>query len=231
MENTTHTIALVSFFVSLIAVAIIHPYLVRFAKAKNIVDNPNTRKLQLHPVPVLGGLAIAFGIAAGLLVDSLFCDISPLFTPILCMIIMTYIGVIDDVLDLSPIVRLFVQVGTVLIIIYAGNGLSLDNFHGLWGFTMLPEWVSTPLTIVAVVGIINALNLIDGVDGLFSAFCITKPLLRCLRPGRACITTAWPASCHAVSSRSCWGMTRLFFSGPAITLISASLRSAMVMNF
>jgi UDP-N-acetylmuramyl pentapeptide phosphotransferase/UDP-N-acetylglucosamine-1-phosphate transferase len=173
MENTTHTIALVSFFASLIAVAIIHPYLVRFAKAKNIVDNPNTRKLQLHPVPVLGGLAIAFGIAAGLLVDSLFCDISPLFTPILCMIIMTYIGVIDDVLDLSPIVRLFVQVGTVLIIIYAGNGLSLDNFHGLLGFTMLPEWVSTPLTIVAVVGIINALNLIDGVDGLFSAFCIT----------------------------------------------------------
>lgn len=173
MENTTQTIALTSFFASLLAVTIVHPYLVQFAKAKNIVDNPNTRKLQLHPVPVLGGLAIAFGIATGLLIDSLFYDISSLFTPILCMIIMTYIGVIDDVLDLSPRIRLFMQVATVLIIIYAGDGIALDNFHGLWGIGSLPEWVSTPLTVVAVVGIINALNLIDGVDGLFSTFCIT----------------------------------------------------------
>ena len=61
-------LTLITFTTSFVGVALIHPYLVRFAKAKNIVDNPNTRKLQLRPVPVLGGLAIFFGIVAGVLV-------------------------------------------------------------------------------------------------------------------------------------------------------------------
>lgn len=163
---------LITFATSFIGVAIIHPYLVKFAKTKNIVDNPNTRKLQLRPVPVLGGLAIFFGIVAGLLAAHTLIDSSELFVIISAMMIMTYIGALDDVLDISPIIRLIAQIITVLILIYIG-GLSLNNFHGLWGINALPEWVYVPLTIVSVVGIINALNLIDGADGLFSIFCIS----------------------------------------------------------
>lgn len=165
-------LTLITFATAFVGVAIIHPYLVRFAKAKNIVDNPNTRKLQLRPVPVLGGLAIFFGIVAGLLAAHTMIDSSQLFVIISCMMIMTYVGALDDVLDISPIIRLISQIITVLVLIYIGD-LSLNNFHGLWGIGSLPQWVSTPLTIVAVVGIINALNLIDGADGLFSIFCIT----------------------------------------------------------
>ena len=168
----TLLLTLITFSTAFISVALIHPFLVRFAKAKNIVDNPTTRKLQLRPVPVLGGLAIFFGIVAGVLVAHTMIDSSELFVIISCMMIMTYIGALDDVLDISPIIRLIAQIITVLILIYIGN-FSLNNLHGLWGVTALPEYIYVPLTIFAVVGIINALNLIDGADGLFSIFCIT----------------------------------------------------------
>lgn len=49
------------FITSLIAVlgvCWIHPRLVAIALDKNIVDNPDARKLQRKPVPVLGGIAV-----------------------------------------------------------------------------------------------------------------------------------------------------------------------------
>ncbi len=168
----TILLTLIVFITAFAGAAIIHPYLVRFAKTKDIVDNPNTRKLQLRPVPVLGGLAIFFGIVMGLIAANIVADTTPLFVVVGCMMIMTYVGALDDVLDISPIVRLVWQIVTVLILIYIGD-FSLNNFHGLWGIEALPQYISTPLTIIAVVGIINALNLLDGADGLFSIFCIS----------------------------------------------------------
>ena len=162
----------ITFVTSFIGVAIIHPYLVKFAKAKNIVDNPNTRKLQLRPVPVLGGLAIFFGIVAGLLAARTVIDSSELFVIISAMMIMTYVGALDDVLDISPKIRLIAEVAVILVLMYIG-GFSLNNFHDLWGIGTLPEWATVLVTIVAVTGIINAINLIDGADGLFSIFCMS----------------------------------------------------------
>ena len=168
----TLLLTLITFAVAFVGVAVIHPYLVRFAKAKNIVDNPNTRKIQLRPVPVLGGLAIFFGIVVGMLAAHTVVSCAEIFVILACMMIMTYVGALDDVLDISPVIRLIAEVAVILILIYIG-GFSLNNFHGLWGIGALPEWVAVLITIVAVTGIINAINLIDGADGLFSIFCMS----------------------------------------------------------
>ena len=160
---------LIPFCVSFVASAVIHPSLVRFARMKNLVDNPNIRKLQIRPVPVLGGIGVFFGIMLGLVGACAVVDCSSLFVIFGCMLLMMYVGAMDDMLDISPFVRLAAQIMVVLILIYI-DGLSLDDFHGLWGIDALPAVASVPLTIFAVVGIINALNLIDGVDGLFSTF-------------------------------------------------------------
>ena len=163
-------LAIIPFVVSFTAVVILHPLLVRFAKEKNIVDNPNTRKLQQHPVPVLGGIAIFFGVIIGVVSGCVFVDCSSLLAIFAAIMIMTYVGAIDDVLDISAGVRFVAQIISVLILMYASD-LSLNNFHGLWGIGYLPDVVTVGLTIVAVVGIINSLNLIDGVDGQFSLYC------------------------------------------------------------
>ena len=40
----------------------IHPKVLKIAIMKNLVDNPDARKLQRNPVPVMGGIAVFFGI-------------------------------------------------------------------------------------------------------------------------------------------------------------------------
>ena len=167
---------ILSFLVAILSVHWIHPRLVRIALDKNIVDNPNARKLQRRPTPVLGGIALFFGSVIGLGCASITCDCSELFIVVVAMMIMLYTGTMDDILDLSPALRFLIEIGTVLLLIFVG-GYTLNDFHGLWGLNQIPQGVAIPLTVFAAVGIINAINLIDGVDGLSSGYCILTSLL------------------------------------------------------
>ena len=165
------------FITSLIAVlgvCWIHPRLVAIALDKNIVDNPDARKLQRKPVPVLGGIAVFFGTVIGLGCAGIACDCSDLFIVVVAMMIMLYTGTLDDILDLSPALRFLVEIGTVLLLVFVG-GYTLDDFHGLWGLGQIPREVAIPLTVFAAVGIINAINLIDGIDGLATG--VTMPVM------------------------------------------------------
>ena len=167
--------ALIGFLSALVAallvVSFMHPKVVKFAKRRNVVDNPNARKLQKNPIPVMGGVAVFFGLIAGLCVSTIFFDINTLLPMFVAMSVMLCVGVADDVSGLSPWLRFAIEIVMVFMIMFITN-MSLNNLHGLWGYTELPNWISIPLTIVAVVGMINAINLIDGVDGLSSGFCI-----------------------------------------------------------
>lgn len=167
---------ILSFLVAILSVHWIHPRLVRIALDKNIVDNPNARKLQRRPTPVLGGIGVFFGLVIGLGCASITCDCSEFFIVVVAMMIMLYTGTMDDILDLSPALRFLIEIGTVLLLIFVG-GYTLNDFHGLWGLNQIPQGVAIPLTVFAAVGIINAINLIDGVDGLLSGYCILTSLL------------------------------------------------------
>lgn len=156
------------FLIALLAVFYIHPKLVKVAKLKNFVDQPNARKLQKKPVPILGGVAVFFGIFMSI-ACSASAHSSSLFVLFMAMLLMLYLGTIDDALDLKPSFRLIIQIGTMLALIYIG-GYKIDNLHGLWGIYALPGAVAVALTVVSGVGIINSINLIDGVDGLSSGF-------------------------------------------------------------
>lgn len=163
---------LIAFFAAMIGVIWIHPRLVKIALQKNIVDNPNARKLQRTPVPVLGGVAVFFGIVLGIALASTYVNCAALMTVVAAMMIMLYTGTMDDILDLSATLRFAVEIGVVLLIIYACD-ISINSFHGLWGIGIIPDGIAIPLTIFAAVGIINATNMIDGVNGLSSGYCIT----------------------------------------------------------
>ena len=159
------------FVVALLASAWVFPMVLNISLIKNIVDNPDARKLQRVPVPVLGGMVVVFGVLVALCVCQLFVDCSSLFTVVLAMLLMLFLGTMDDILEISAVVRFVLEILVALMIVYT-CGYSLDNLHGLWNVGMLSSWVSLPLTLVTVVGIINAINLIDGVDGYSSGYCI-----------------------------------------------------------
>lgn len=162
--------------VSIAAVSIIHPLLVKIALQKHIVDEPNARKLQERPVPTMGGIAVFFGIAVGMACLCFTGICSSLFVVIISMLVMLYLGTIDDMLDISPTVRFIIQIFTVLLLVYAG-GYCLDDLHGLWGFDHISWYLAVPLSVVSAVGIINAMNMIDGVDGLSSGLCMMYCLI------------------------------------------------------
>lgn len=168
---TSLTVLSTAFCISLLLVGWIHPRIVRIAKDKAIVDNPDARKLQKEPVPVLGGVAVFFGTVIGLGLASYATDCSVLLTAIVAMTIMLYTGTMDDILNLSPSLRFVIEIVTVCGLIFI-DGFRIDDFHGLWGLHEIAVGYAVPLTLFAAVGIINAINLIDGVNGLSSGYCI-----------------------------------------------------------
>ena len=112
---------LIPFVVAFLSVCWIHPRLVKLAYLKGIVDNPDFRKLQRSPVPVLGGCAVFFGISLGLGIVSPFFDSSQLPIIMAAMTLMLYIGTMDDILNLSPGFRFFVEVLCLVLLVVAGG--------------------------------------------------------------------------------------------------------------
>lgn len=175
METSVDSIHLsyifISFLISLISSWFIFKYVLRIAKMKNIVDNPDARKLQRVPVPVLGGVVVYFGIIVSMIFSELMISTSSFYAVMGAMAIMLYVGTMDDVLSLPWYTRFIVQIMIVLILIGVNN-YSLNYFHGLWNLYAVPDYIAISLTVFACVGIINAINLIDGVNGLSSGYCI-----------------------------------------------------------
>ena len=159
------------FVLALAITAFIHPFIVRMAKSRNMVDEPDGRKLQRTPIPVMGGMAVFFGIVMGAGATSTFFNTYALFTCIITLTMMMYIGMLDDMIGLSPVLRLVLQMAMVAFIIKMDR-TSINDLHGVFGIWQLPVYVSLPLSFIACCGIINSINLIDGVDGLSSGYCI-----------------------------------------------------------
>ena len=156
---------------SMLLVFWIHPMIVKTALLKDIVDKPDYRKLQKKPVPVLGGVAVYWGIVIGAGITSMVFHSHALLTSIVALTVMIYIGTLDDIQGLSPTLRLVIEILVVAFVAYMDQS-SMNHFHGLFGIEKLPVYLSAPLCIVGSVGIINAINMIDGVDGLSSGFCM-----------------------------------------------------------
>ena len=148
----------------------IHPKVLKIAIMKNLVDNPDARKLQRRPIPNLGGPAVFFGIIIGLCSSQTMFNSPNAFMLMAAMLIMLYTGIMDDILGLTPRLRFIIEI-LIICWLMSVNKASISCFYDLWGVDTIPLWISYPLTIFACVGIINAINLIDGVNGLSSGFC------------------------------------------------------------
>lgn len=146
-----------------------YPRVLSFAIRHRIVDNPNARKLQRVPVPVMGGTAVFVGVLVATVVGYICLRDTRLLWSLLLLFIMYLIGVWDDVKDISAYFRFLVEILVVWAAI-AVLHIQINDFHGLWGIHQLPESISIPLSFIAGVGIINAVNLIDGVDGYCSYY-------------------------------------------------------------
>lgn len=162
---------IILFLLSFCATSWIFKKVLKIALMKNIVDNPDARKIQRQPVPVLGGIAVFFGMLISLVVCNAYFNANWILVVMGLMVVVLYIGTLDDILSLSPALRFCLEV-LVIVVMITCNDNAINNFHGLWGVWWIPEWTSLLVTVISCVGIINAINMIDGVNGLCSGYCI-----------------------------------------------------------
>ncbi|MUL09186.1 UDP-N-acetylglucosamine--undecaprenyl-phosphate N-acetylglucosaminephosphotransferase [Aliivibrio fischeri] len=149
------------FLVSFISLFIMR----KVAKRIGLVDKPNERKHHKGVIPLIGGISIFTTLCIGLL---LFLPVTEtLIMYLACAAVLVVLGAFDDYFDVSFKIRLIVQTGISLVIIFAG-GHSLHNLGFLMGSEtiMLSSAVSGFITILGVIGAINAFNMVDGIDGL-----------------------------------------------------------------
>ncbi len=143
------------------------PFARRLSVLCGCFDQPDgERKLHRYPVPYFGGLAILTGFAVSLLLFA-FMLTGMLCSEILvmaaggCMICL--VGLIDDIYDIRPVVKLVLQ--TLIAVFTAYYGFSIE-YITLFGYTVRLGVLAVPLTAAWIVVIVNAVNLIDGLDGL-----------------------------------------------------------------
>ena len=170
-----------------------------------------------------------------LCIANLFFDCSDLF-PIMCaMTIMLCVGIVDDIIDLSPSLRFFIEI-LVVAVALCPNDYMIDSLHGLWGINEISVYLAVPLAIVAGVGIINAINLVDGVDGLSTGYCMMASTLFGIM---AALVKDWPMLIMAVIAvgalipfflHNVFGKYTKMFIGDGGTLFMGVMISVFVMN-
>jgi UDP-GlcNAc:undecaprenyl-phosphate GlcNAc-1-phosphate transferase len=138
------------------------PGVIRLAHRLGAVDQPDHRKVHKNVMPRLGGL----GIFSAFIVTILFAvQVSdPVKGIIVGGLVIFLVGMLDDIFQLSPYVKLAGQCVAAAIAIYFGVVVSFvtNPFDGIVDL----GYLSIPITFLWIVGITNAVNLIDGLDGL-----------------------------------------------------------------
>jgi len=163
--------SLLGFLIGFGLVCFTIPALIRVSIAKHLYDTPNDRKVSKVVVPTLGGVSIFIGFIISTIIASDGYNFGELKYLIAAVIIMFFIGLKDDLMDISARKKLFAQLATALILIILGD-FRFTNLHGAFGLYEISYASSFFLTMFAMIALINAINLIDGIDGLASGISI-----------------------------------------------------------
>ncbi len=158
--------------------AVLTPIARRVALRMNFVDKPGKeQKGHLKPTPLLGGAALFFSFAVVVwaghlawpeLTEGIVSD-TPLdwgslsVMMIIGATLMLLTGLLDDIIGMSPMVKLLFHTITALLvgIYFVFEGASVSLFLSGSGLSLL----AAPVTLLWLVGITNSVNLLDHSDG------------------------------------------------------------------
>jgi UDP-N-acetylmuramyl pentapeptide phosphotransferase/UDP-N-acetylglucosamine-1-phosphate transferase len=154
---------------------LIIPVIIRVAIERRIYDRPNERSSHREPTPSLGGIALFAGTVCGTVLWTPGGSFGVLQYILAAFVLIFFVGILDDLLPISPGKKLAGQLLVAIILAYMAN-VRVTSFYGFAGIHDLSDIASLMLSIIAIVGIINAFNLIDGINGLAGSI----GLLACL---------------------------------------------------
>ncbi len=169
----------VLFAVAAVVTIALTPLARKLAIKLDAIDYPSARRVNMLPIPRMGGVAIFGGILAALAVAGFgvyafgwvdpFIDYNGIevnyWGVLLGMVLIFLVGAVDDVVDLNPKAKMLGQIVAACVV--AGSGLLFSSIHNPFGEGYIEfGWVAYPLTVFYLVAFANVINLIDGLDGL-----------------------------------------------------------------
>ncbi|MCI8608967.1 MAG: undecaprenyl/decaprenyl-phosphate alpha-N-acetylglucosaminyl 1-phosphate transferase [Firmicutes bacterium] len=161
MYDKLGLIFLVAFLISMA----VTPLAIKLAPLIGAMDVPkDARRMHTKAIPRFGGLAIFAGTIASMIIFMNFND--RVIGVVIGGTLIYLLGVIDDLKNLPPKLKLLGQVVVAIIMyMYDIRIEFLTNFFGE-GKMDFAAPISFVITILWIVGITNAVNLVDGLDGL-----------------------------------------------------------------
>ena len=146
-----------------VIVVLLTPAVGGMARRFGVVDSPGGRRLNVRPIPRLGGIALFFGIFVPALA---FVHLGRETRGLLIgAAVAVTVGAVDDFRGLRWFEKLGGQI--VAAVIPVGFGIWVSRFtFPFIGIHTLPVWVGAPLTVIWIVAIMNMFNFLDGMDGL-----------------------------------------------------------------
>lgn len=148
--------------VALVLSLALTPMARRFAVVVGMTDAPGPRRIHQRPVARAGGL----GVALSVVLACAACGGLPPSIHVLVVVggaLLVAVGLADDVLSLSPRVKLVGQVAAGALAVAGGLRFGLLAPAGVGG---LLGTLDAAVTVFWIVFVTNAVNLTDGLDGL-----------------------------------------------------------------
>ncbi|MCP5056922.1 MAG: undecaprenyl/decaprenyl-phosphate alpha-N-acetylglucosaminyl 1-phosphate transferase [bacterium] len=162
----------IAFLVAAGFAAISTPLVSRLALAFGVIDRPSDRKVNKRAnIPLLGGVAVAMGLFAGLSAV-LFLhpsaeDVAPRIEGLLAGgLLILALGIVDDCWGLGAWPKLIVQIAAAAIAFQMGYRIDHVSNPVTHYVIEFPVWLSWLVTTGWIVIVTNSVNLIDGLDGL-----------------------------------------------------------------
>jgi UDP-GlcNAc:undecaprenyl-phosphate/decaprenyl-phosphate GlcNAc-1-phosphate transferase len=175
--------AVYAFLVALAVAAALTPFAGRLARRVGAVDLPRERGLAEKETPLLGGLAILAGfLVAALIWMPATIKLRPpphaglhaggtvhMWGVIAGACWITLVGVLDDIWELKPLVKLIGQIAAAVVVVEAG--VVVTDITLPFGVALQFPNTGGVLTGIGLVFLMNVVNFSDGVDGLAAGLC------------------------------------------------------------
>jgi UDP-GlcNAc:undecaprenyl-phosphate/decaprenyl-phosphate GlcNAc-1-phosphate transferase len=138
------------------ALGLIFTFLVRDCALRlGIVAAPRRDRWHSRPTALMGGVAIYLAFVIGCFIFA--PDLSRAYPILIAATLLFGVGLVDDIRQLKPYVKLVMQVVAASVVVF--GGLRLPG-------TIWTSWGADFITIFWLVAITNAINLLDNMDGL-----------------------------------------------------------------
>ena len=168
------TAGLLTFAIALITSLVITLPVRQFAIRVGMVDRPGPRKIHLHPIPLLGGIAIYFAVILALFISRPSQGLSEILAMVAGATLLLLVGTFDDRGLLHHQVKLFLAMPIAGLIVFSA-GIHAQIFSTLFR-GHFSSAVDAAVTVFWITGITACFSILDYMDGLCAGIAAVSSL-------------------------------------------------------